>query len=72
MSLNEHIIEDTVLDWFLLRSAPLNHGAQVGELGYAVCHGPLLAPGATVREWASTGCLIPFDLIVSKVFLNLN
>jgi hypothetical protein len=31
MSLNESIVEDATLEWFLLRSAPLNYGGQVGE-----------------------------------------
>ena len=31
MSLNESIVEDAALEWFLLRSAPLNYGGQVGE-----------------------------------------
>ena len=34
MSLNESIVEDAALEWFLLRYAPLNYGGQVGELGY--------------------------------------
>jgi hypothetical protein len=33
MSLNESIVEDAALEWFFLRSAPLNYGGQVGELG---------------------------------------
>ena len=33
MSLNESIVEDAALEWFLLRSDPLNYGGQVGELG---------------------------------------
>ena len=39
MSLNESIVEDAALEWF-------------GELGYAVGHGPQLAPGepAAVEE----------------------
>lgn len=37
MSLNESIIEDPALEWF-------------GELGYAVGHGPLLAPGEPATE----------------------
>ena len=41
MSLNESIVEDAALEWF-------------GELGYAVGHGPHLAPG----EYAG-GTLIP-------------
>ena len=31
MNLNESIVEDAALEWFLLRSAPLNYGGQVGE-----------------------------------------
>jgi hypothetical protein len=33
MSLNESIVEDAALECFLHRSAPLNFGGQVGELG---------------------------------------
>lgn len=36
MSLTESIVDDAALEWFLLRSAPLNYGGQVGELGYKV------------------------------------
>jgi type I restriction enzyme, R subunit len=35
--LNESIVEDAALEWF-------------GELGYAVGHGPQLAPGEPVAE----------------------
>jgi hypothetical protein len=45
MTLNESIVEDAALEWFLLRSALLNYGGQVGELGYAVGHGAAFAPG---------------------------
>ena len=31
MSLNESIVEDAALEWFLLRSAPLNFGGLVGD-----------------------------------------
>jgi type I restriction enzyme R subunit len=37
MSLNESIVEDAALGWF-------------GELGYAVGHGPHLAPGEPAAE----------------------
>ena len=37
MILNESIVEDAALDWF-------------GELGYAVGHGPQLAPGEPAAE----------------------
>ena len=37
MSLNESIVEDAALEWF-------------GELGYAVSHGPQLAPGEPAAE----------------------
>ena len=40
MSLNEFIVEDAALEWF-------------GELGYAVGHGPHLAPGEPAAERAS-------------------
>ncbi len=36
MSLNESIVEDAALEWF-------------GELGYAVGHGPQLAPGEQAK-----------------------
>jgi type I restriction enzyme R subunit len=64
MSLNESIVEDAALEWFLLRSAPLNSGGQVGALGDAVGHlpalrsatrqagGPQLAPGEPAAESA--------------------
>ena len=42
MSLNESIVEDAALEWF-------------GELGYAVGHGPHLAPGEPAAERASFG-----------------
>jgi len=46
MTLNEFIVEDAALEWF-------------GELGYAVEHGPHLAPGApaVVRRELSVGDL---------------
>ena len=37
MNLNESIVEDAALEWF-------------GELGYAVGHGPHLAPGEPAAE----------------------
>ena len=37
MILNESIVEDAALEWF-------------GELGYAVGHGPQLAPGEPAAE----------------------
>ena len=37
MSLNESIVEDAAFEWF-------------GELGYAVGHGPQLAPGEAAAE----------------------
>ena len=42
MSLNESIVEDAALEWF-------------GELGYAVGHGPHLAPGEPAAERDSFG-----------------
>ena len=47
MSLNESIVEDAALEWF-------------GELGYAVGHGPHLAPGkpAAVRDSFSEVVLV--------------
>ena len=37
MSLNESIVEDAALEWF-------------GELGYAIGHGPEIAPGEPAAE----------------------
>ncbi len=45
MSLNESIVENAALEWF-------------GELGYAVGHGPHLAPGEPAAESA---CALPAD-----------
>ena len=42
MSLNESIVEDAALTWF-------------GELGYAVGHGPHIAPGEPAAERDSFG-----------------
>lgn len=42
MSLNESILEDAALDWF-------------GELGFAVGHGPHIAPGEPAAERDSFG-----------------
>ena len=42
MFLNESIVEDAALEWF-------------GELGYAVGHGPQLAPGEPATERDSFG-----------------
>ena len=42
MSLNESVVEDAALTWF-------------GELGYAVGHGPQLAPGEPAAERDSFG-----------------
>jgi type I restriction enzyme R subunit len=42
MSLNESTVEDAALEWF-------------EELGYAVGHGPHLAPGEPAAERASFG-----------------
>jgi len=42
MTLNESIVEDAALEWF-------------GELGYAVGHGPHLAPGEPAAERDSFG-----------------
>ena len=42
MNLNEAIVEDVALEWF-------------GELGYAIGHGPYLAPGEPAAERDSFG-----------------
>ncbi len=47
MSLNESIVEDAGLEWFLLRSAPLNYGGQVGEQCRVA---PTLIPAFSQRE----------------------
>jgi hypothetical protein len=48
MSLNESIVEDAAREWF-------------GELGYAVGHGPHLAPGDPAAERASIGEVVLVD-----------
>ncbi len=50
MSLTESIVEDAALTWFRIRQG---YGGQVGELGYAVGHGPQLAPDKSVAEISS-------------------
>ncbi len=45
MSLNESIVEDAALEWF-------------GELGYAVGHGPHLAPGEPAAERDSFSAVV--------------
>ena len=45
MSLNESIVEEAALEWF-------------GELGYAVGHGPHLAPGEPAAERDSFGGVV--------------
>jgi type I restriction enzyme R subunit len=45
MSLNESIVEDAALEWF-------------GELGYAVGHGPQIAPGEPAAERDSFGAVV--------------
>ena len=45
MSLNESIVEDAALEWF-------------GELGYAVGHGPHIAPGEPAAERDSFGDVV--------------
>ena len=45
MNLNESIVEDATLTWF-------------GELGYAVGHGPHIAPGELTAERDSCGEII--------------
>ena len=45
MSLNESHVEDAALEWF-------------GELGYAVGHGPQIAPGEPATERDSFGAVV--------------
>ena len=52
MSLNESIVEDAGLEWFLLRSAPLNYGGQVGEQCRVA---PTLTPALSQGERESYG-----------------
>ena len=47
MSLNESIVEPASLEWFLLRSAALNYGGQVGEQCRVA---PTLIPAFSQRE----------------------
>jgi type I restriction enzyme R subunit len=55
MSLNESIIEEAALEWFLLRQG---YGGQVAELGYAVGHGPQMAPGEVAAERETFGDVV--------------
>jgi hypothetical protein len=48
MPLNESIVEDAALSWF-------------GELGYAVGHGPQLAPGEPATEHAGGTLILAFS-----------
>jgi hypothetical protein len=52
MSLNESIVEEAALEWFLLRQG---YGGQVGELGYPDEHGPHLEHGEPAVERDSFG-----------------
>lgn len=45
MGINESIVEDAALEWF-------------GALGYAVAHGPHLAPGEPAAERVSFGDVV--------------
>ncbi|MFZ4593029.1 MAG: hypothetical protein ACOYOF_02145 [Verrucomicrobiaceae bacterium] len=47
MTLNQSIVEDAALEWCLLRQGCVG---QIGELGYAVGHGPHLAPREPAAE----------------------
>ena len=47
MSLNESIVEDAALTWF-------------GELGYAIGHGPHMAPGEPAAERDSFADVVMF------------
>jgi len=55
MSLNESIVEDAALEWFRRRQG---YAGQVGELGYAVGHGPQMAPGESAAERDSFGDVV--------------
>jgi len=50
MSLNESHVEGAALDWF-------------GELGYAVGHGPQIAPGEPAAERDSFGEVVLVKLL---------
>ena len=45
-TLNESTVEEVALTWF-------------GELGYAIGHGPHMAPGKPKAEWDSFGDVVP-------------
>ena len=55
MSLNEASVEAATLTWF-------------GELGYAVAHGPLLAPGGPAAERASFGDVVLVGLLRDAIW----
>lgn len=54
MSLNESIVEDAALEWF-------------GELGYAIGHGPHLAPGEPAAERDSFGEVVLVERLRSAI-----
>jgi type I restriction enzyme R subunit len=58
MSINESIVEDAALEWF-------------GELGYAVGHGPHLAPGEPAAERESFSEVVLVGRL-SKAIRRLN
>lgn len=55
MSLNESIVEDAALEWF-------------GELGYAIGHGPHLAPGEPAAERAGFGDVVLVERLRSALW----
>jgi hypothetical protein len=63
MSLNESIFEDAALAWFLLRSAPLDSGGQVGALGTAVGHLPALRSSTRAQAKGVWPCFVSLSAL---------
>ena len=58
MSLNESVVEDAALTWF-------------GQLGYAIGHGPHMAPGEPAAERDSFGDVVLVERL-RKAIRRLN
>ena len=59
MNLNESYFEEAALEWFLLRHIlRQGYGGQVGELGYAIGHGPQMAPSKVAAQRDTFGDVV--------------
>ena len=59
MTLTESIVEEATLEWF-------------GEQGYAVAHGPILAPGEPAAERDSFGDVVLVARLRDAIIVRLN